>query len=101
MSTFRNPSKISHTSTSDPKLIRSSQLRTVESADDPLARRLTTDLTTENIHNAVALFFFDPTSAQGTYGPIASWHTAGVTSFNHLFCGQADSYCDTANTLGA
>ena len=65
----------------------------VELADDPLARRLATDLTTENVHDAVASFFSDPAAAQGTHGPIASWHTAGVTSFEHLFCGSGDSDC--------
>ena len=73
----------------------------MESAHDPLARRLTTDLTTENVHSAVDLFFPDPATAQGTYGPIASWHMAGVTSFEYLFCGKDDStYCGTAYTLG-
>ena len=72
----------------------------VELADDPLVRRLTTDLTTADVHDAVASFFSDPATAQGTYGPIASWHTAGVTSFEYLFCGIDDSNCGTANTLG-
>ena len=58
------------------------------------------DLTAANVHNAVAFLFFDPAAAQGTYGPIASWHTAGVTSFEYLFCGIDDSDCGTANTLG-
>ena len=75
-------------------------MQTVESADDFSARRLTTDLTTENVHSAVDLFFSDPAAAQGTYGPIASWHTAAVTSFEYLFCGYASSYCGTANDLG-
>jgi surface protein len=58
------------------------------------------DLTAANVHNAVALFFSNPTATQGTHGPIASWHTAGVTSFNYLFCGRGDYYCGTAYTLG-
>jgi len=75
----------------------------VESADDFSARRLTTDLTTENVHNAVDLFFSDPAAAQGMYGPIASWHTAAVTSFEYLFCGLTGTYaylCGTAYDLG-
>ena len=74
----------------------------VELADDPLARRLATDLTTDNVHSAVASFFSNPTAAQGTYGPIASWHTAAVTSFEYLFCGynRAD-ICGTAYDLGS
>jgi hypothetical protein len=75
-------------------------LRTVESANDPAARRLTTELTTANVHSAVASFFSDPAAAQGTYGPIASWHTAAVTSFEHLFCGYASSSCGTAYDFG-
>ena len=74
----------------------------VELADDPLARRLTTELTTDNIHSAVASFFFNPTAAQGTYGPIASWHTAAVTSFEYLFCGYSSAnVCYTAYDLGS
>jgi hypothetical protein len=73
----------------------------VEFADDPLVRRLTTDLTTADVHDAVASFFSDPATAQGTYGPIASWRTASVTSFEYLFCGRGDSWCGTAYNLGA
>jgi hypothetical protein len=60
------------------------------------------DLTTTNVHNAVDLFFSDtdPTAAQGTYGPIASWHTARVTSFDKLFCGDNRNLCGAAYTLG-
>ena len=73
----------------------------VELADDPLARRLATDLTTDNVHSAVASFFSNPTAAQGTYGPIASWHTAAVTSFEYLFCGYSNADCGTAYDLGS
>ena len=47
----------------------------------------TCDITTANVLNAVALFFSNPALAQRTYGPIASWNTAGVTSFEYLFYG--------------
>ena len=47
----------------------------------------TCDITTANFLNAVALFFSNPALAQRTYGPIASWNTAGVTSFEYLFYG--------------
>ena len=47
----------------------------------------TCDITTANVLNAVALFISNPALAQRTYGPIASWNTAGVTSFEYLFYG--------------
>jgi hypothetical protein len=44
------------------------------------------DLWSGNIHNAVALFFFNSTAAQGTYGPIASLDVSFVTSMFQRKC---------------
>jgi hypothetical protein len=63
------------------------------------------DLWSGNINEAVASFFSNSAASQGTYGPIASWHMAGVTNFEYLFCGSGfvssiGAYCGTAYDLG-
>ena len=43
------------------------------------------DLWNDNIHNAVDLWFSNQGSAEGTYGAIAAWNTAAVTSLAYCF----------------
>ena len=54
-------------------------------------------LTDSNFQSAVALWFSDPASAEGTYGHISDWDTSEVTDFvtsndnyDSIFCGHAN-----------
>jgi hypothetical protein len=58
------------------------------------------DLWSGSIHDAVALWSSNQTSAEESYGPISAWSTALVTSLERLFCGYGNSNCGTAQTLG-
>jgi hypothetical protein len=69
---------------------RSTQLKNVELARDPLARRLTTDITNGNVQSAVDLWLSNPSTAQATYGPIAAWNTASVTDMSQ--CKRPSSF---------
>ena len=74
---FCHPSNISPTSTLE---ISSNTLAIVEAKYGPFLRRLTTDITNENINSAVDSWLYNPTSTEATYGPITAWNTASVES---------------------
>ena len=52
-------------------------------------RRLVTQLTNANIHDAVRAWLEDEANATSVYGHISNWDTSEVTDISHLFCSSS------------
>ena len=54
-------------------------------------RRLVTQLTNANIHDAVRAWLADEANATSVYGHISNWDTSEVTNMDSLFCSDSES----------
>ena len=59
-----------------------------------------TAITDANVGTAAAAWVTNPTTATTTYGPIADWNTAAVTSMAHVCAASARRTLHTAVALG-